>query len=312
VSGEQSGLKLCESSQLTAWWKAWREANSYRRAELARSVFAFRRSTLSLVGLAILICVVLVAIFAPLIAPYPEDATGATHTGIRLQPPSRAHLFGTDDLGRDILSRVVLSTGLALKLVGIVSFIAIFVGITLGAWAGFAGGLVDELIMRTSDLFMTMPSLLMALVVMTALGPGIGNAMVALSVVWWPGYCRLMRGQVLVIREEQYVEAARAMGGSRMWIIRNHIVPNCLPVIIVRASMNMGYVLMAAAGLGFLGLGAVPPQPEWGAMVSEARRYFPESWWFSVFPGAAIFLTALGLTLIGDGLRDLREPTARR
>jgi len=312
VSGEERGLTVERSSQLRDRWEGWLEGNQYRWEELRRSAYAFSRSRLSVVGLAIMVSVVIVAIVAPFIAPYPEDATGATNTKERLQSPDRAHLFGTDALGRDIFSRVILGAALDLQLAGTVLSIAVFVGVTLGAWAGFMGGLVDELIMRTTDIFMTMPDLVLALVIITALGPGIRNVLLALSLVWWPGFCRLMRGQVLVIREEQYVEAALAMGASRMWIIRQHILPNCLSPIIVRASMNMGFVLLTAAGLGFIGLGAVPPQPEWGAMVSDARRYFPESWWLSFFPGAAIFLTALGLNLIGDGLRDLAEPTARR
>lgn len=312
MRSEQRGMTAERSSQLRDLWEGWLEGSQYRREELRRSVYAFSRSRLSVVGLAIIVSVVIVAIVAPFIAPYPEDATGATHTRERLQPPSRAHLFGTDELGRDIFSRVILGAALDLQLAGIVLSIAVFVGVTLGAWAGSVGGLIDELIMRITDIFMTMPGLVLALAIITALGPGIRNTLLALSIVWWPGFCRLMRGQVLVIREEQYVEASLAMGASRMWTIRHHILPNCLNPIIVRASMNMGFVLLTAASLGFIGLGAVPPQPEWGAMVSDARRYFPESWWLTVFPGAAILLTAMGLNLIGDGLRDLAEPTARR
>jgi peptide/nickel transport system permease protein len=294
------------------WLKNWRERGEYRRRERARATYAFTRSKLSIVGLSIIIFVLLVALFAPFIAPYPEDAGLKTHIPERLQPPSPDHIFGTDDVGRDVFSRVVIASRLDLGLAISVMTITLVIGIALGSWAGIVGGMVDEIIMRITDLFMTIPDIILALAIITALGPGARNAVIALSLVWWPAYCRLIRSLVLVLREEQFVEASVSMGASRIWIIKKHLIPNSLSPILVRASMDMGFVLLAAAGLGFLGLGALPPQPEWGAMVSDSRRYFPESWWLSVFSGGAILLTVIGFNLLGDGLRDIAEPTSRR
>jgi peptide/nickel transport system permease protein len=279
---------------------------------MRRALYAFTRSKLSMVGLTLVAFVVWVALFAPLIAPYPLDAEATTHMDQRLSRPSSAHLFGTDDVGRDVFSRVVLAAPLDLGLAVAVMAIALTIGVSLGAWAGISGGMVDELIMRITDLFMTIPDIILALAIIVAIGPGAQNAVIALSLVWWPGYSRLMRSLVLVIREEQYVEAAVTMGASRTWIILKHLIPNAISPILIRASMDMGFVLLAAAGLGFLGLGARPPQPEWGAMVSDARRYFPDSWWLTVFPGGIILLSVFGLNLLGDGLRDIAEPTSRR
>ena len=294
------------------WLKNWQEGADNRRRERSRAIYAFTRSKLSVVGLAIVIIVILLALFAPYIAPYPEDAGLKTHIPERLQPPSPDHIFGTDDVGRDVFSRVVIASRLDVGLAISVMSIALVIGITLGSWAGISGGMVDEIIMRITDMFMTIPDIILALAIITAIGPGAGNAVIALALVWWPAYCRLMRSLVLVLREEQFVEASVTMGASRLWIIKNHLIPNSLTPIIVRVSMDMGFVLLAAAGLGFLGLGALPPQPEWGAMVSDARRYFPDSWWLSASSGGAIFFTVVGLNLLGDGLRDIAEPTSRR
>ncbi len=172
--------------------------------------------------------------------------------------------------------------------------------------------MIDETIMRMTDMFMTIPDIILALVIIIAIGPGARNAVIALALVWWPGYSRLMRSLVLVLREEQFVEASVAMGAHQRWIIFKHLIPNTMSPILIRASMDIGFVLLAAAGLGFLGLGAVPPQPEWGMMVSDGRRYFPDSWWLTVFPGGIILLTVFGFNLLGDGLRDIAEPTSRR
>lgn len=292
--------------------KNWKEGREYRQRELARATYTFTRSKLSVVGLAIICFVLLVALFAPYIAPYPEDAGAVTHIAERLQPPSAEHWFGTDDVGRDVFSRVVIASRLDLGLAVAVMTITLIVGITLGSWAGIAGGMVDEGVMRMTDMFMTIPDIILALAILTAIGPGVRNAVIALAIVWWPGYSRLVRSLVLVIREEEFVEAAITMGGSRYWIIRKHLIPNSVSPILVRASMDMGFVLLAAAGLGFLGLGALPPTPEWGTMVSDARRYFPDSWWLAIFPGGAILFTVVGLNLLGDGLRDMNDPTSRQ
>jgi peptide/nickel transport system permease protein len=300
------------SAQVKDWVRNWRESSDHRRLELKRVAYTFSRSKLSIAGLAIVIFVILVAIFSPVIAPYPEDAGAVTHMSERLMPPSSAHWFGTDDVGRDLFSRVVIASRLDLGLAVAVMAVTLAVGVTLGAWAGISGGMVDEVIMRLTDMFMTIPHIILALAILTAIGPGVRNAAIALALVWWPGYSRLMRSLVIVVREEQFVEASQTMGGSRLWIVRKHLIPNCISPILIRASMDIGFVLLAAAGLGFLGLGALPPTPEWGAMVSDSRRYFPESWWLALFPGGAILLTVFGVNLLGDGLRDIAEPTSRR
>lgn len=300
------------AGKLKLWLVRWRESSQSRKREIRRATYAFTRSKLSVVGLAILFFVLMLAASSPYIAPYPEDAGAKTHMSERLQAPSPEHWFGTDEFGRDIFSRVVIASRLDLGLALSVMGITLVIGITLGAWAGIAGGMIDEIIMRLSDLFMTIPDIILALAIITAIGPGTSNAIIALALVWWPGYSRLMRSLILVIREEQFVEASVSMGASRLWLIRKHLIPNCVSPILIRASMDMGFVLLAAAGLGFLGLGVLPPTPEWGAMVSAARRYFPDSWWYTVFPGGAILVTVLGLNLLGDGLCDISEPTSRR
>lgn len=211
-----------------------------------------------------------------------------------------------------MLSRIILASRLDLGLAIATMAIALSIGVFLGAWAGIAGGMIDETIMRMTDMFMTIPDIILALVIIIAIGPGARNAVIALALVWWPGYSRLMRSLVLVLREEQFVEASVAMGAHPRWIIFKHLIPNTMSPILIRASMDIGFVLLAAAGLGFLGLGAVPPQPEWGMMVSDGRRYFPDSWWLTVFPGGIILLTVFGFNLLGDGLRDIAEPTSRR
>lgn len=300
------------SVRINSWWSEWREGSDYRKQEFKRATYAFTRSKLSIIGLGIVVFVLLLALFSPMITPYPEDGGATTHTAIRLQAPSAQHWFGTDDVGRDVLSRILLASRLDLGLAVSVMAIALTIGGFLGAWAGISGGIVDEVIMRLTDMFMTVPDIILALAIIIAIGPGARNAVIALSLVWWPGYSRLMRSLVLVIRQEQFVEASVTMGGSRFWIILKHLIPNAWSPILIRASMDMGFVLLAAAGLGFLGLGAVPPQAEWGMMVSDGRLYFPTSWWLTVFPGGMILLTVFGLNLLGDGLRDIAEPTSRR
>ena len=198
-------------------------------------------------GLAVILALILTALLGPFIVPYPEDATGTLHVERKLQPPSRQHLFGTDHVGRDIFSRVVLATGLAIQTPVIVLTLAGLSGLALGAIAGFVGGLVDEVVMRSTDVFLTIPDLVLAIAIAALLGPGIRNAFLALSLVWWPGYCRLMRGQVLAIRDEDYVQAARSMGGGTGWIILRHILPNCSTEILVKVTMDVGFVLLAAA-----------------------------------------------------------------
>jgi peptide/nickel transport system permease protein len=264
------------------------------------------------VGLVFVLLIILAALLGPRLAPYPEDITGAVHMEARRLPPSWVHLFGTDEVGRDVFSRVIGGAAISLLTGVVVVSLAIVIGVPLGAIAGFVGGPLDTVVMRVTDIFLAFPTLILAIAITAALGSGAGNAMLAVGLVWWPTYCRLIRGQVLAAREESYVEAARAQGATNLWVIFQHILPNCVSPIIVAASMDIGYAILLAAGLSFVGLGARPPLPEWGRMVADGRRYFPQAWWIATFPGLAIFVTVFSFNLLGDGLRDLLDPFSRR
>ncbi len=290
---------------------SWQERHhgSIRMARLY--VRTFGRNASAMLGLVIVALFLLLALFGPWIVPFPEDAEGAVHLSIKLLPPDGVHYFGTDEVGNDIFTRVVLGARVSLQIGLIVTGIAVLIGIPLGVIAGYVGGWIGEGIMRITDVFLSVPGLILAIAIVGALGPGIVNAMLALSLVWWPGYVRLVHAKALSLKSSIYVEAARAMGASRMRIVFVHILPNCASPIIVKASMDMGMAILGAAGLGFLGLGAQPPFPEWGAMISVGRNYLPDWWWYSFFPGLFIFLTVLGFNLIGDGLRDILDPKNR-
>ena len=285
--------------------------HSGARRELWRYARAYGRSASSMAGLVIVAVFVLIAAIGPWIVPYPEDARGAVHLDRKLQAPSAAHWFGTDEVGNDVYTRVILGAGVSLQIGLIITMVAALLGVPLGIIAGHAGGRVGEVIMRVTDVFLSVPALVLALAVVGALGPGIVNAMIALSLVWWPGYVRLVQAKTLALGQETFVEAARASGAGRLRIVLVHLLPNCVSPIVVKASMDMGAAILAAASLGFIGLGAQPPYPEWGAMISHGRNYLPTWWWYSAFPGLAIYLTVLGFNLVGDGLRDLLDPKSR-
>ncbi len=286
-----------------------RHASTFRMLRLyART---FRRNTSAMFGLAIVVVFLVVAAIGPWIVPFPEDATGAVHLDIKLQPPDGTHWFGTDEVGNDVFTRVVLGTRVTLQIACIVTGVAMLIGVPLGMIAGLVGGWVQEVIMRVTDVFLSVPGLVLAIAIVGALGPGIVNAMLALSLVWWPGYVRLVQAKTLALKNEIYVQAAYSIGASKLRIVFIHILPNCTSPIIVKASMDMGMAILGAASLGFLGLGAQPPFPEWGAMISIARTYLPDWWWYSFFPGLAISLTVLGFNLLGDGLRDILDPKHR-
>jgi peptide/nickel transport system permease protein len=233
------------------------------------------------------------------LAPYPEDTQGAVHMELKLQPPSAAHPFGTDEMGNDILSRVIVGTRVSLWIGLVITGVAITIGVPLGIVAGYVGGRTREVIMRLTDIFLSVPGLALALAIVASLGPGIGNCVIALSLVWWPGYVRLIESKALSIKEELFVEAARAVGAGTPYILWRHLLPHCISPLIVKAS------------LGFIGLGAKAPAPEWGSMISVARTYMPDWWWYALFPGLAIYLTVLGFNLFGDGLRDILDPRSR-
>ena len=279
--------------------------------EIRRYARAYARSAASMAGLVIVAIFVLVSAIGPWIVPYPEDARGAVHLDRKLQPPSTTHWFGTDEVGNDVYTRVILGARVSLQIGLIITVVAAVLGVPLGIVAGHVGGRLGETIMRVTDVFLSVPALVLALAVVGALGPGILNAMIALSLVWWPGYVRLVQAKTLALGQETFVEAARASGGGRLRIVLVHLLPNCVSPIVVKASMDMGAAILAAASLGFIGLGAQPPYPEWGAMISHGRNYLPTWWWYSAFPGLAIYFTVLGFNLVGDGLRDLLDPKSR-
>lgn len=271
----------------------------------------FRSSFSSILGLALVVLFLFLAAFGPWLAPFPEDARGALNMANRLMPPTAAHWFGTDEMGGDIFSRVIIGARTSLWIGIVITGLGASIGVPLGIIAGYRGGWARAAIMRLTELFLAVPGLALALAIVAALGAGLTNCMVALAIVWWPGYVRLIEAKTLTVREELFVESARAIGARTPWILWHHIVPNCLSPIIVKMSMDMGMAILSAASLGFIGLGARPPAPEWGAMIAVARSYMPDWWWYSLFPGAAIFLTVLGFNLLGDGLRDILDPRSR-
>jgi peptide/nickel transport system permease protein len=272
----------------------------------------FRRSFASSLGLGLVAAIVLLALAGPWIVPYPDDVAGGVNLTGKLQSPSAAHWFGTDEVGNDIFTRVIIGARLSL-LVGIgITFAAAAIGVPLGILAGTAGGKVREAIMRITDLFLSVPGLVLAIALVAALGPGIVNAMIALVLVWWPGYVRLAESKALSIRGEPFIEAARVAGAPSLRILWRHVLPNSLSPIIVKMSMDIGQAILAVASLGFIGLGAKPPTPEWGAMISIARGYLPDWWWYAICPGAFIYASVLGFNLLGDGLRDILDPRSHR
>jgi peptide/nickel transport system permease protein len=281
-------------------------------SELSFTLHVIRHSPLTIFGFGIVSALVVMAVLAPIIIPYPQDAYAAMHPENALMSVSIQHPFGTDELGRDLLSRCIYGARISLQVGVIVILVASLTGVVLGGFSGYYGGVIDQAIMRLTDAFLSIPSLILALAVAATLGPGLNNAMAAIAVTWWPWYARLVRGQVLEIKQELYVEAARAMGGPKVYIIFKHIMPNALGPILVNASMDIGFAILTAASLGFLCLGAQAPTPEWGLIIGTGRKYLPEQWWYTTFPGLMIFLGVLGFNLLGDGLRDLLDPRMRR
>lgn len=277
---------------------------SKQKGNLARAVYRFKKNPLSLVGLSIIIMMVLIAIFAPFVAPYPEDARGAIDFKSTLQPPTPKHLFGTDGAGRDILSRIIFGARISLLLGVMVLSVAIGIGVPLGLLAGYQGRMIETIIMRITDIFLSIPPIVLALAVSVAFRPHLLTSMFAIAFSWWPWYTRLAYGETLSIKEEDFVEVNISLGASSLYIMFREILPNMTSPLLVKATLDMGYAILTGAALGFLGLGAQPPTPEWGTMVSIGRNYLPTAWWLSTFAGLAIFATVLGFNLLGDGLRD--------
>lgn len=265
----------------------------------------FRANKLAMFGLIILILLIGMAIFAPLLAPHSPFSQNLTD---RLQPPSAEHWLGTDSFGRDIASRLIHGSRITLFIVGTVALIAPVIGLFIGTVAGFAGGKVDQILMRITDIFLAFPKLILALAFVAALGPSIGNAVLALALTAWPPYARLARAETLTIRHTDFIAAARLQGAGRFRLLIRHIWPLCISSLIVRVALDMAGIILSAAGLGFLGLGAQPPMPEWGAMIADGRIYILDFWWVAAAPGIAIFTVSLAFNFLGDGLRDVLDP----
>jgi peptide/nickel transport system permease protein len=285
-----------------------------RRAEARLRYFQdtyvlWHRNRLMVVGTCIILALILVAVLAPLLATHHPYAQVLAD---RLRPPSAQHLFGTDGLGRDIYSRVVYGARVTLSIALLVAAISTPIGMLIGVVSGYLGGAADEILMRMADVFLAFPRLILAIAFAAALGPGVENAIIAIAIAQWPSYARLARAETLNVRQNEYIQVMRVLGAGKLRIMAGHVAPMCLSSIIVRMSLDMGTIILTAAGLGFLGLGAQPPMPEWGLMVSDGRQYLVDQWWVSTLPGLAILVVVMGFNLLGDGIRDVLDPRQRQ
>jgi peptide/nickel transport system permease protein len=267
-----------------------------------------KESWLNSLGLALVVLLIGLAIGGEALAPYSPTKTSL---GERFRPPSTQHLMGTDNFGRDLFSRVLSGARISLQVAVIVLGISVVIGFLVGAVAGLAGGIVDEALMRVTDLFLAFPALVFAAAIAATLGRSLENTMVALATVYWPWYARLVRSQVLVIAKQDYITATQAIGVPGWRVIWRHLLPNVFPLILVQLSLDAGYAILSTSSLSFLGLGAQPPSPEWGAMLTAAREFVRDAWWYMAFPGLALTLTVLGFNILGDGLRDFLDPRLR-
>ncbi len=278
-------------ARLAAWYQGW---------------LSFRANPMTMIGLAILLFLVFIAMLAPVLAPHDPFAQDLA---ARLQPPgSEKYILGSDGLGRDVLSRLMYGSRITLYIVTLVVIIAPVAGLLIGTVAGYAGGWTDVVLMRITDIFLAFPRLVLALAFVAALGAGIENAVIAISLTAWPPYARIARAETLTMRHSDFIHAVRLQGAGPLRIITRHIWPLCISSLVVRVTLDMAGIILAAAGLGFLGLGAQPPTPEWGAMISEGRRFILDHWWVATMPGLAIFTVSLAFNLLGDGLRDVLDP----
>ena len=268
-----------------------------------------RRNPAAMIGATIIVLEILIALAAPVVAPY---GPLKQNPRLALEPPSREHLFGTDDTGRDLLSRVIYGTRISLR-VGLISVaIGGGIGVLLGIFAGYRGGIVDSAVMRFMDLLLAFPGILLALAIIAILGPGLFNVMIAVGIGSVPSYTRVARASTLAMREREFVVGARATGCGDGRIMLRYILPNVLPPLIVLSTLGIAGAILTAAGLSFIGLGAVPPTPEWGAILTLGRKYINQAWWYTTFPGLAIIVTVLGINMLGDALRDALDPKLRR
>ncbi|MDE9450508.1 ABC transporter permease [Aliiroseovarius sp. Z3] len=299
------------TEQTLKQWLLTDTPTSRRHAKISafyQGWLSFRSNTMAMIGLGILVALVVIAAAAPLLAPHDPFVQDL---GNRLAPlGSENHVFGTDSLGRDILSRLIYGARITLYIVALVALIAPVAGLLVGTISGYVGGWTDTILMRITDIFLAFPRLVLALAFVAALGAGIENAVLAISLTAWPPYARIARAETLTIRSSDYISAIKLQGAGALRIITKHIWPLCISSLIVRVTLDMAGIILAAAGLGFLGLGAQPPSPEWGAMISEGRRFILDHWWVATMPGLAIFTVSLAFNLLGDGLRDVLDPKA--
>jgi peptide/nickel transport system permease protein len=267
-----------------------------------------RKNSLTFIGCCLVFLIILLGIGAPFFSPYDPIAIDIAN---RLQPPGAQHWFGTDEMGRDIGSRVLYGCRISVQVGLYVVMIASSVGIVIGSLSGYRGGKFDQVVMTLTDIVLSFPSLVLAMALAAALGPSLFNTMLAVAIVKIPMYVRLVRGQVLSLKEKPYVRAAQTFGATQFWILSRHIVPNCIAPVLIQMTLGIGEAILTASSLSFIGLGAQPPTPEWGAMISTARTYALDQWWYVSFPGMAIFITVVGFNLLGDGIRDILDPRSK-
>ncbi len=290
-------------------WSRFRRAHQWQIRELLFTFRLLRRNASAVAGCIIIAVMVFMAVFASVLSPYDPIRISLPD---RLKPPSAVHLFGTDELGRDLLSRIMYGARISLRIGMLVVLIAGGMGALAGAISGYVGQRLDNLIMRVMDVVLSFPPLVLALALAAALGPDLNNAILAVAFVMIPKFARLVRGEALAVKERQFIAAARAAGAKGLWIILHHILPNCLASVIVLATLVLGEAILIAASLSFIGLGAQPPTPEWGAMVSVGRKFLMDQWWYATFPGLFILTTVIGFNILGDALRDILDPRIRR
>ncbi len=282
-----------------------------RASQFRRNLHRFLvKNRLNLVGVVIVFGFLFLSLLGPTLAPYDPNAQDITNS--KLLGPSWDHPFGTDELGRDVLSRIMAGTRISLQVAVVVLGFAVTFGTIVGAISGFFGGFVDEMLMRFTDMFLAFPAFVLAIAIAASLGKNLTNTMIALSTVFWPWYARLVRGQVLSIKERDFVDAARSVGMSPSRLLFRHILPNAISVVIIQVTLDVGYAVLATSSLSFIGLGAQPPLPEWGTMMSTARNYFRDAWWYITFPGIALTLTVFAFNVLGDGLQDALDPRSSR
>ena len=289
--------------------KEFKKQHAWQIREFFFTLRLLRRNPSAVAGFIVITAMVLMAFSAPYLAPYDPIRIDLK---ARLSPPSKDHIFGTDELGRDILSRIMHGARISLRIGVLVILISGGLGALIGGVSGYVGKGSDNIIMRIMDVILSFPPLVLAMALAAAMGPNLNNAILAVAFVMIPKFARMVRGEALVVKEKQFIAAARSSGAGSIWIIVHHVVPNCLSSVIVLATLILGETILIAASLSFIGLGAQPPSPEWGAMISVGRKFLMDQWWYATFPGLFILLTVIGFNIFGDALRDILDPRIRR